>query len=321
MRLRHGIATAVFIAATSLLLMRFLRTSEARVSTGPHPAAPRLRAHVEMLAGTIGERNLWHREALDRAADYIAAQLVESGYAPEAHPFDVSGTRVNNLDAVLRGTSRRDEIVVVGAHYDSVSGCPGANDNATGVAAVLELAHRLARTPASRTIRFAAFVNEEPPFFQTANMGSVVYANAAKARGDRIVGMLSLETMGYYSDEKGSQQYPAAVAMLYPDVGNFIALVANVGSARLLMDARRAFKSRTPFPVQSAAVPAAIPGVGWSDHWAFWQAGYAAMMVTDTAPFRYPWYHTANDTPDRIDYEKLAQVVDGLEAVIESLTR
>jgi hypothetical protein len=320
-RLRHGIAAAVVIAATSLLVMRFLRTSEARVWTGPHPAAPRLRAHVEMLAGTIGERNLWHREALARAADYITAQLVGSGYSPEAHPFDVSGTRVINLDAALMGTSRREDIVVVGAHYDSVSGCPGANDNATGVAAMLELAHRLARTPASRTIRFAAFVNEEPPFFQTANMGSVVYANAAKARGDRIVGMLSLETMGYYSDEKGSQQYPAAVAMLYPDVGNFIALVANVGSARLLMDARRAFKSRTPFPVQSAAVPAAIPGVGWSDHWAFWQAGYAAMMVTDTAPFRYPWYHTANDTPDKIDYEKLAQVVDGLEAVIESLGR
>jgi Peptidase family M28 len=320
-RLRHGIAAAVVIAATSLLVMRFLRTSEARVWTGPHPAAPRLRAHVEMLAGTIGERNLWHREALARAADYITAQLVGSGYSPEAHPFDVSGTRVINLDAALMGTSRREDIVVVGAHYDSVSGCPGANDNATGVAAMLELAHRLARTPASRTIRFAAFVNEEPPFFQTANMGSVVYANAAKARGDRIVGMLSLETMGYYSDEKGSQQYPAAVAMLYPDVGNFIALVANVGSARLLMDARRAFKSRTPFPVQSAAVPAAIPGVGWSDHWAFWQAGYSAMMVTDTAPFRYPWYHTANDTPDKIDYEKLAQVVDGLEAVIESLGR
>jgi hypothetical protein len=320
-RLRHGVAAAVVIAATSLLVMRFLRTSEARVSTGPHPAAPRLRAHVEMLAGTIGERNLWHREALARAADYITAQLVRSGYSPEAHPFDVSGTRVINLDAALMGTSRREDIVVVGAHYDSVSGCPGANDNATGVAAMLELAHRLARAPVSRTIRFAAFVNEEPPFFQTAHMGSVVYANAAKARGDRIVGMLSLETMGYYSDEKGSQQYPAAVAMLYPDVGNFIALVANVGSARLLMDARRAFKSRTPFPVQSAAVPAAIPGVGWSDHWAFWQAGYAAMMVTDTAPFRYPWYHTANDTPDKIDYEKLAQVVDGLEAVIESLGR
>jgi hypothetical protein len=320
-RLRHGIAAAVVIAATSLLVMRFLRTSEARVSTGPHPAAPRLRAHVEMLAGTIGERNLWHPEALGRAADYIMAQLVGSGYSPEAQPFEVSGTRVRNLDAALMGTTRREDIVVVGAHYDSVSGCPGANDNATGVAAMLELAHRLARAPVSRTIRFAAFVNEEPPFFQTANMGSVVYANAAKARGDRIVGMLSLETMGYYSDEKGSQQYPAAVAMLYPDVGNFIALVANVGSARLLMDARRAFKSRTPFPVQSAAVPAAIPGVGWSDHWAFWQAGYAAMMVTDTAPFRYPWYHTANDTPDKIDYEKLAQVVDGLEAVIESLGR
>jgi Zn-dependent M28 family amino/carboxypeptidase len=320
-RLGRGVAAAVVIPATSLAAMRFLRTSEARVSTGPHPAAPRLRGHVETLAGTIGERNLWHREALARAADYITAQLAASGYSPEAHPFDVSGTRVNNLDAVLMGTTRRDDVLVVGAHYDSVSGCPGANDNATGVAAVLELAHRLARTPASRTIRFAAFVNEEPPFFQTANMGSVVYANAAKARGDRIVGMLSLETMGYYSDEKGSQQYPAAVARLYPDVGNFIALVANVASARLLMTARRAFKARTPFPVQFAAVPAAIPGVGWSDHWAFWQAGYAAMMVTDTAPFRYPWYHTASDTPDKINYEKLAQVVDGLGAVIESLAR
>jgi Zn-dependent M28 family amino/carboxypeptidase len=164
-------------------------------------------------------------------------------------------------------------------------------------------------------------VNEEPPFFQTAHMGSAVYANAAKARGDRIVAMLSLETMGYYSNEKGSQQYPAPIAMLYPDVGNFIGFVTNVGSARLLLKARRAFKARTAFPLQSAAVPAAIPGVGWSDHWAFWQAGYAAMMVTDTAPFRYPWYHTARDTPDKIDYERLAHVVDGLQAVIEALAR
>ena len=110
------------------------------------------------------------------------------------------------------------------------------------------------------------------------------------------------------------------MAALFPDVGNFIAFVANIGSARLLWQARRAFKRRTPFPLQSAAVPAAIPGVGWSDHWAFWQAGYAAMMVTDTAPFRYPWYHTADDTSDKIDYNRLAHVVDGLEAVIRSIT-
>ena len=274
-----------------------------------------------MLAGTIGERNLWRYNALARTVDYIATQFKADGYSPQQQPFGVSGKQVRNLDAVLKGTSLGDEIVVVGAHYDTVAGCPGANDNATGVAAVLELARRFSQTPQSRTIRFAAFVNEEPPFFQTGQMGSVVYANAAKARGDRIVGMLSLETMGYYSDEKGSQVYPAPIAMLYPDVGNFIGFVTNIASARLLMKARRAFKARTTFPLQSAAVPASIPGVGWSDHWSFWQAGYAAMMVTDTAPFRYPWYHTAEDTPDKINHDKLAHVVDGLEAVIESLAR
>ena len=285
----------------------------------PHPAAARLRAHVEMLAGTIGERNLWSYGALEQAAQYISTQLTANGYTPRRQTFELAKLPLSNVEAVLEGTTRGAEIVVVGAHYDTVVGCPGANDNATGVAAVLELAQRFSRRPQPRTIRYVAFVNEEPPFFQTAHMGSAVYANALRLRDERVVGMLSLETMGYYSEEKGSQRYPAPVATLYPDVGNFIGFVANVASARLLWRARRAFKRRTSFPLQSAAVPAAIPGVGWSDHWAFWQAGYPAMMVTDTAPFRYRWYHTADDTPEKIDYERLTQVVDGLEAVIESI--
>jgi Zn-dependent M28 family amino/carboxypeptidase len=291
------------------------------ISGGRRPAAARLRGHVEMLAGTIGERNLWRYAALVRAADYIAAEIAATGLAPQRQTFEVSKLPVANVEATLGGTARCDEIVVVGAHYDTVPGCPGANDNGTGVASVLELARRLSAKPQPRTIKFVAFVNEEPPFFQTGQMGSVVYANAAKSRGERIVGMLSLETMGYYSEEKGSQQYPGPIAALYPDVGNFIGFVANIGSARLLMKARRAFRARTAFPLQCAAVPAGIPGVGWSDHWAFWQAGYAAMMVTDTAPFRYRWYHTAEDTPDKVDYGKLAEVVDGVEAVVERLAR
>jgi Zn-dependent M28 family amino/carboxypeptidase len=309
------------LAAAAFLLAGLMRTAESTVWSAPHPAAARLRGDVEMLAGTIGERNLWRHDALTRAADYITAELRAAGYAPEQQPFEVSGKRVSNLDATLGGTAQADHILVIGAHYDSVRGCPGANDNATGVAALLELARRFARKAQPRTIRFAAFVNEEPPFFQTGEMGSVVYANAARARGDRLVGMLSLETMGYYSDVPGSQQYPAPIAMLYPDVGNFIGFVSNVQSAPLLMKARRAFKQRTTFPLQSAAVPAAIPGVGWSDHWSFWQAGYSAMMVTDTAPFRYPYYHTALDTPDKISYDRLAHLVDGLEPTIEALAR
>jgi Zn-dependent M28 family amino/carboxypeptidase len=280
------------------------------------PAAPLLRGHIAMLASTIGERNLWRYPALVQAADYIAGELRVSGYEPVLQSYEVSRLPVSNIEATVPGTSNAAEIVLLGAHYDTVNGCPGANDNATGVAALLALARRFATRPHKRTIRFVAFVNEEPPFFRTARMGSVVYANAAKARGDRIVGMLSLETMGYYSDARGTQQYPAPVASFYPNVGNFIGFVSNVRSGRLLLKARRAFKQRTDFPVQAAAVPGGIPGVGWSDHWSFWQAGYPAMMVTDTAPFRYPFYHTPEDTPDKVSTEALAVVVDGLEHVV-----
>ena len=291
------------------------------MATPPHPAALQLRAHVGMLAEAIGERNLWRHSALERAADYIFGKLEASGYSPARQTYEISRLPVSNIDAALAGARRPAEVLVVGAHYDTVSGCPGANDNATGVAAMLELAARFAGHPRPRTIRFVAFVNEEPPFFKTDQMGSLVYARAARARREQVIGMLSLETMGYYSEAAGSQQYPGPVGMLYPDVGNFIGFVSNIQSARLLMKARRAFKRRTRFPFQSGALPAALPGVGWSDHWAFWQVGYRAMMVTDTAPFRYQWYHTADDTPDKIDYDKLAHVVDGLEAVVDALAR
>ena len=290
-------------------------------SPPPHPAAARLRTHVDTLAGAIGERHLWRFAALNRAADYVFTRFEASGYSPRRQTFELARLPLGNVEATLNGSLRPEEIVVVGAHYDSVSGCPGANDNATGVAAVLELASRFSRRPQPRTIRFAAFVNEEPPFFRTPDMGSVVYANAARKRGERIIGMFALETMGYYSTEKGSQRYPSPLAALYPDVGNFIGFVSNVKSSWLLWRARAAFKRRTSFPLQCAAAPASLPGVGWSDHWAFWEAGYSAVMVTDTAPFRYPWYHTAQDTPDKIDYDRLAHVIDGLEAVIESIAR
>ena len=282
-------------------------------------AARRLMTHIDMLAGTIGERHLWRPSALYQAADYIRQSFAAAGYIPRSHGYELHDIRVDNLEAVLEGPVAPAEALVVGAHYDSVRGCPGANDNGTGVAAVLELARRFAGRPRRRSIRFVAFVNEEPPWFLTPSMGSVVYAAAARARGERIIGMLSLETIGYYSDEPASQQYPPPLHMLYPATGNFIGFVSNLRSARLLRRAARAFKARTPFPIQSAAAPAAVPGVGWSDHWSFWQEGYQALMVTDTAPYRYPWYHTAEDTPDKIVLDRFAQVVDGLEHVVHVL--
>lgn len=278
-----------------------------------------LRAHVEMLAGTIGERHVWRYESLRRAAAYIRDTFAAAGYDPALQTYDVNKVPVDNIDVTLPGTAIASEIVVVGGHYDTVTGCPGANDNATGVAAMLELAHRFAGNPRPRTVKFAAFVNEEPPFFQTSSMGSVVYATAARQRGDDVRAMLSLETIGYYSDEPKSQRYPPPLNLLFPGVGDFIGFVSNLPSARLLQQAKRAFKARTRFPVQATPAPESLPGVGWSDQWAFWQAGYRALMVTDTAPYRYPWYHTEHDTPDKIAYDKLAEVVDGLEHVVHVL--
>jgi Zn-dependent M28 family amino/carboxypeptidase len=276
--------------------------------------------HIAVLAGSIGERNIWRYDALRRAAEYIGERFRSSDYTPRVQAYDVHRVRVENIEAIVPGSRDGGEAIVVGAHYDTVMGCPGANDNATGVAAILELARRLAGSKHRRTIKFVAFVNEEPPFFQTSGMGSLVYAEEAKARGDRIAAMLSLETMGFYAEQPGTQRYPVApLAWLYPNVGNFIAFVSNLQSARLLRKAHRAFKARTSFPVQMAFAPAAIPGIGWSDHWSFWQNGFRAMMVTDTAPYRYPWYHTAEDTPDKVSLTHLADVVDGLEHVVHVL--
>jgi Zn-dependent M28 family amino/carboxypeptidase len=280
----------------------------------------RLRRHVDALASEIGERNVWRYAALRRAAEYIESELRGCGYPASRQTYEVSRLPVDNIEATLEGSSPAAGLIVLGAHYDTVGECPGANDNGTGIAALLELARRLATAPQQRTIKFVAFVNEEPPFFQTPQMGSVVYANAARARGDQIAGMLSLETMGYYSNERGSQEYPVeAMRGLYPDVGNFIGFVSNEESRELLDRAARAFQSRSSLPLQAAAMPAGLPGAGWSDHWSFWQAGYSALMVTDTAPWRYPWYHTPEDTADKIDFEKLADVVDGLEAAVRAI--
>lgn len=278
-----------------------------------------LRERVTTLAGTIGERNVLRHGSLEDAARFIEESLARAGYAVERQGYEVRGVTCHNLEAEVPGTDRADEVVVVGAHYDSVLGCPGANDNASGVAALLALAEQFAGRRGARTLRLVAFVNEEPPFFQTARMGSRVYARACRRRGDNVVAMVSLETIGYYSDAKGSQHYPFPFGLLYPSTGDFIGFVGNVSSRALVRTVVGSFRRHARFPSEGGALPGMIPGVGWSDHWAFWKEGYPAVMVTDTAPFRYSHYHTARDTPDKLDYECMARVVASLEGVILDL--
>lgn len=278
-----------------------------------------LRRHVQQLAGTIGERNLFRYTQLVAAADYIRATLTGSGYQVQRHQYEVSGKPSENIEAEVRGTEKPDEIILIGAHYDSVRDSPGANDNATGVAATLALAQAFAKIRPSRTVRFVLFTNEEPPFFQTRHMGSRVYAQRSRARGERIRLMLSLETIGYYSDEPGSQGYPFPFGFFYPSTANFIAFVSNMEHAPWVRRLLTAFRRHAQFPSEGGALWEWIPGVAWSDHWSFWKEGYPAIMVTDTAPNRYPHYHTAADTPDKVDFARLARVVSGLQLVIHDL--
>ncbi|MHC4382068.1 MAG: M28 family peptidase [Planctomycetota bacterium] len=278
-----------------------------------------LRQYVEALAGRIGERNLRQYRNLVDAAETIEQALADCGYAVERQEYDVEGRTCVNLAAEIPGADRPEEIVVVGGHYDSVLFCPGANDNGTGVAATLALARALSDFRPSRTLRFLCFVNEEPPFFQTANMGSRVYAKRCRQRGENITAMICLETIGYYSDEKGSQHYPPPLGLLYPSTGDFIAFVGNYGSRVLVRQVVGSFRRQAEFPSEGGAVPGVLPGIGWSDHWSFWKEGYPALMVTDTAPFRYPHYHQPTDTPDKIDYERTARVVSGVQAVVREL--
>ena len=278
-----------------------------------------LRHDVEMLAGDIGERSVQRPEGLHAAADRIESAFAATGLAPRRQTFVVQGVACDNIEAEIVGDARPADIVVIGAHYDSLASTVGADDNASGSAALLALARAFATARPRATLRFVAFVNEEPPYFQTSDMGSFVYAKRCRDRGEHVVSMVSLETIGYYADADGSQKYPPFVGLAYPSTGNFVGFVGDRDSAALVRRAIAAFRGRAKVPSEGGALFAGVPGVGWSDQWSFWQVGYPAIMVTDTAPFRNPDYHTRADTPDKLDYDRMARVVDGLRGVVEDL--
>jgi hypothetical protein len=288
-----------------------------------------LRVNVQKLAGEIGERNMWHYEKLNAAADFIQDSFSRAGLRIRRDSYEMRGQPCHNIEAQI--PADRPEIIVIGAHYDSVFGSPGANDNGSGSAAVLALARRFAaretegsppRRTLNKTLRFVEFVNEEPPYFLSGEMGSLVYARRCKERGDKISAMISLETIGYFSDAPYSQTYPSpGLGVFYPKVGNFIGFVSNVKSRALLRRVIALFREHAKIPSEGASLPAFIPGVSWSDQWSFWQQGYPAIMVTDTAPFRYPYYHSSKDTPDKLDYDRFTLVVSGMEKVIQELTK
>jgi len=283
------------------------------------PLADRLRGHVVRLASVIGERNVWRPSALHAAADYIRETWRRQGYEVASQRYVAYDVSSENLEITLPGATSPTEIVLVGAHYDSVLGSPGANDNASGVAALLEIGRALVSQRLRRTVRLVAFVNEEPPFFYWGAMGSGRYAEAARKRGDDVRLMLSLEMLGAYSEQRHSQRYPPIIGWFYPDRADFIAFVSNLSSRRVLKRTVHAFRRVSSFPSEYLAAPSLVPGVSWSDQLSFWRQGYPALMVTDTSFYRYPHYHTAQDTPEKLDYARMAQVVEGLAKAVIAL--
>ncbi len=282
-------------------------------------AERRLRADVELLAGEIGSRNDIHYENLAQARDYLDDRLARLGYRVERQEYHLGSKSYHNLEAELPGSDRPEELIIVGAHYDSVPGAPGAGDNAIGASAVLVVAELLSGKPLRRTVRFVEFVNEEPTFFQTPRMGSHVYAKRCRERGENVVAMLALDNFGYYSDAPGSQTLLPPFNLFKSSTGDHVTFVGDFRSRQVVRAAIATFRRTTPFPSDGIAVPDIFPGVGWSDHWSFWEHGYPALLVTDTIFSRYPHTHKFSDTPDKLHYGKAARVIAGVARVVEEM--
>jgi Zn-dependent M28 family amino/carboxypeptidase len=283
----------------------------------------KLRTHVETIAAR--ERNLAHYDALEDTARYIEATLRQYGLPIKSHPFTVDGKTVRNIEATIapQSASEPREIVVIGAHYDSAPGSPGADSNASGVAALLELAPKLAgwKDGVTKEVRLVFFVNGEAPYFKTPAMGSLRYAQELSAGKARVAAMLSLDSVGYYSTAPHSQRHAFIMNFLLPSRGDFIAFLARHSSYSLIREAVGAFRNNTQFPSIGVMGPDFHPDLNASDQWAFAEKGYPALVITDTGRFRYPHFRLPTDTPDKLDYDRLALVAKGIVHIAVTAAR
>lgn len=318
----------LLLAAGAVAVARYAIVFPRQPFHGPLPALtyvqhtmiPHLKAHIVSVASR--PHNIQHYGDLDAAARYIEQTLEDFGLNPTLHGYTADGHPVRNIEVVIEPevNGASSPAYVIGAHYDSPDDSPGANDNGTGVACLIELARSLRQLkPKSHRLRLVFFVNEEHPYGQTPDMGSYRHAEHLKDSGERVDGMIALETLGYFRDRPGTQAFPFPFGLVYPDTGNFVAFVGLPGSRPFLRRALTSFRTHAAFPSIGGVAPGFINGIDLSDHWAYHQFGFPAVMVTDTAPFRNPYYHQADDLPENVDYESLARITTGLEKVIREL--
>lgn len=318
------IAVTTAITLIALAVGAWWWVTQPVLTTRPDPAAyirrasaERLRRDVTTLATELGPRDEAHDADLAHVADFLEKRFAEHGKV-QRQQFQAGGKRYSNV--ILRLGPAEGALVVVGAHYDTAGPYPGADDNASGVAGLIELARLLKEATLRTPVELVAFCLEEPPYFATAEMGSAIHARSLKTAGSQVRAMISLEMIGYFSDEKGSQRYPLdELRRIYPDVGNFIAVVGTPAEVGLVRTVKVAMTGATPLPVYSINAPRLLAGVDFSDHRSYLDEGYSAIMITDTAMFRNPYYHTAGDLPERLDFDRMAMVVDGTLAAVVAL--
>jgi hypothetical protein len=315
-----GVAAALLYPVVKIKMSASVIHPEPRFI--PASSEQALYDHVYALSVVIGSRSLREYGKILQAEQYIRTFLEKQDIPFELQGYDHEGNRYNNIVVTLEGGSRREETFIIGAHYDTVFGTPGADDNASAVAVLLELCRALKDYRPERTLRLIFFVLEEPPAFMTPAMGSYVYAMQARNRGENVVGMISLEMVGYFNDTEGSQAFPVpGLHWLFPDRGNFIGVVGNVSSRELTLAVAESMKAGSGLPVEHLVALPFIPGIGLSDHGSFWKMGFRAVMVTDTAFYRNPNYHGEKDMIGTLRFDKMSQLVRGMVHVVEFLTK
>jgi hypothetical protein len=327
--LRHSLLLKIILPAVLLLVFASLATANngneriKEMNASLHiknSIRNNLKKTVSFLSEEVGSRGYLQLNELKKTADYIKSEFAMYGYSVLTQPYEAKGNLYENIYVEIKGTKTPEKILVIGAHYDTVTGTPGADDNASGVAGLLELARLLFDERPDMTVQFVAFTLEEPPFFRSRWQGSYVYAKGLNSRGNDVEGMICLEMIGYFTDEPDSQFFPLPMfRWFYPSEGNFITLVSNFTSKGFLNRVKGAFKMGTGLPVETLTSISLIPGVDFSDHRSFWKFGYDAIMVTDTAFYRNPQYHGPGDIPGILDYDRMTEVVLGLKSAVLKL--
>jgi len=316
----YVLTAAVLLIVALCLYMTQPLIRIANVSSPISVDPARLERHVRALSESFVPRDESHPENLDRCAAYISREFEGAHARVSEQPFTVAGKTYRNV--IARFGPETKEVVVVGAHYDAAGPLPGADDNASGVAGLLELARLLGNAQLSIRVELVAYTLEELPFFRSEQMGSAVHAKALKREGAVVRVMFSLEMIGYFSDARDSQHFPSSVlSLFYPTEGNFISVVGKIGAGMLVRKIKKAMAEATSLPVYSINAPRQIPGVDFSDHLSYWREGYPAVMITDTAFYRNTNYHTMWDTAERLDYQRMSQAVGAVYAAVIGQTR